>query len=108
MACLSGTFLVYGAPVLTRNPYSLIFSSLPVEKTHGEHFSKLSGHPDSQTFPRSPVIFNFIEIEPRPNQGFRLCLRVSIAVKRNHDQSIPYKRQHLIGAGLKVQRFSPL
>ena len=32
---------------------------------------------------------------------------VSIAVKRHHDQGNSYKEQHLIGAGLQVQRFSP-
>jgi hypothetical protein len=32
---------------------------------------------------------------------------VSIAVKRHHDQGNSYKRQHLIGAGLPFQRFSP-
>jgi hypothetical protein len=37
-----------------------------------------------------------------------LCLRVSIAVKRHHDHSNYYKEQHLIGAGLKFQRFSTL
>ena len=37
-----------------------------------------------------------------------LCLRVSIAVKRHHDLSNSYKGQHLIEAGLPVQRFSPL
>jgi hypothetical protein len=36
------------------------------------------------------------------------CLRVSIAVERHHDQGNSYKGQHLVGAGLKVQRFSPL
>jgi hypothetical protein len=30
------------------------------------------------------------------------------AVKRHHDQGKSYKKQHLIGAGLQVQRFSPL
>ena len=30
------------------------------------------------------------------------------AVDRHHDQDNSYKGQHLIGAGLKVQRFSPL
>jgi hypothetical protein len=29
-----------------------------------------------------------------------VCLRVSIAVKRHHDQGDLYKGQHLIGAGL--------
>jgi hypothetical protein len=29
-------------------------------------------------------------------------------VKRYHDQGNFYKGQHLIGAGLQVQRFSPL
>jgi hypothetical protein len=33
---------------------------------------------------------------------------VSVAVKRHHDQGNSYKRQHLIRAGLQVQRFSPL
>ena len=35
-------------------------------------------------------------------------VRVSIAVKRHHEQGNSYKQQHLIGAGLQVQRFSPL
>jgi hypothetical protein len=30
------------------------------------------------------------------------------AVNRHHDQGKSYKTQHLIGAGLQVQRFSPL
>ena len=30
------------------------------------------------------------------------------AVNRHHDQGKSYKGQHLIGAGLQVQRFSPL
>jgi hypothetical protein len=34
--------------------------------------------------------------------------RVSIAVKRHHDQGKSYKGQRLIGAGLLVQRFRPL
>jgi hypothetical protein len=29
-------------------------------------------------------------------------------VNRHHDQGKSYKKQHLIGAGLQVQRFSPL
>jgi hypothetical protein len=37
-----------------------------------------------------------------------VLVKVSIAVKRDHDQSNSYKGQHLIGAGLQVQRFSPL
>jgi hypothetical protein len=36
------------------------------------------------------------------------CLRISIAVMRHHDQGNYHKRQHLIGAGLQFQRFSPL
>jgi hypothetical protein len=36
------------------------------------------------------------------------CLSVSIAVNRHHDQGNSYKGQHLIGAGLQVQKFSPL
>ena len=30
------------------------------------------------------------------------------AVNRHHDHGKSYKKQHLIGAGLQVQRFSPL
>jgi hypothetical protein len=37
-----------------------------------------------------------------------VLVRVSIVVKRHHDQGISYKGQHLIVAGLQVQRFSPL
>jgi hypothetical protein len=37
-----------------------------------------------------------------------VLVRVSIAVKRHHDQGNSYKGQRLIGAGLQVQRFSPL
>jgi len=37
-----------------------------------------------------------------------VCLRVSIAVSRHHAQGNAYKGQHLTGAGLQVQRFSPL
>jgi hypothetical protein len=36
------------------------------------------------------------------------CLRVSTAEKRHHDQGNSYKGQHLLGAALQVQRFSPL
>ena len=37
-----------------------------------------------------------------------VLLSVSIAVKRHHDQGNSYKQQHLIGAGLQVQRFNPV
>jgi hypothetical protein len=37
-----------------------------------------------------------------------LLIRISIAVKRHHDQDNSYKGQHLIGAGLLALRFSPL
>ena len=37
-----------------------------------------------------------------------VLVKVSIAVKRDHDQSNSYKGQHLIRAELHVQRFSPL
>ena len=37
-----------------------------------------------------------------------VLVRVSIAVKRHHDQGNFYKGQHLIEAVLQVQRFSPL
>jgi hypothetical protein len=43
---------------------------------------------------------------------FRTCYledvlaRVSIAVKRHHNQGNSYKGKHLIGAGLQVQRLS--
>jgi hypothetical protein len=37
-----------------------------------------------------------------------MCLRVSIAVKKHHDQGNSYKCKTLIGAGLQFQRFSPL
>ena len=37
-----------------------------------------------------------------------VLVRVSIAVKRHHDQSNSSKRSHLIGVGLQVQRFSSL
>ena len=36
------------------------------------------------------------------------CLRVSIAVKRLHNQGNSQRGQHLIGAGLQFQRFSSL
>ena len=39
---------------------------------------------------------------------YTVLVRVSIAVKRHHDQGNSYKRKHLIGAGLEFQRFSPL
>jgi hypothetical protein len=39
---------------------------------------------------------------------FYVLVRVFTAVNRHHDQDKSYKRQHLIGAGLQVQRFSPL
>jgi hypothetical protein len=35
------------------------------------------------------------------------CLRVSIVVKRHHDQGTSYKGQHLFGVGLHWQRLSP-
>ena len=35
-----------------------------------------------------------------------VLLRVSIAEKRHHEQGNSYKGEHLIGAGLQVQRFS--
>ena len=37
-----------------------------------------------------------------------VLVRVSIAVKRQHEQGDSCKEQHLIGAGLLVQRFIPL
>ena len=37
-----------------------------------------------------------------------VLVSVSVAVKRHHNQGNSYKRQHLIGAALKVLRFSPL
>ena len=37
-----------------------------------------------------------------------VLVRVSIAVKRHHDQGNSYKGQHLIGAGLHFQTCSPL
>jgi hypothetical protein len=48
---------------------------------------------------------------PTNSERFDLgtCLsRVSIVVKRNHDQGNSYKGQHLIGASLLVLEFSPL
>jgi hypothetical protein len=42
------------------------------------------------------------------NIVFTVSVRVSIAVKWHHDQGNSYKGQHLVGAGLQVQRFSPL
>ena len=39
---------------------------------------------------------------------FSVLVRVSIAVKRHHDQGNSYKGKHLIAASLQVQRFSPL
>jgi hypothetical protein len=43
-----------------------------------------------------------------PVPGINFCLRVSIPVIRHHDQGNSCKGQHLIGAGLQVQRFIPL
>ena len=37
-----------------------------------------------------------------------VLVRVFNAVERHHDQSNSYKGKHLIGAGLRFQRFSPL
>jgi len=37
-----------------------------------------------------------------------VLVKVSITVKRHHDHSNSYKGKHLIGAGLKFQRCSPL
>jgi hypothetical protein len=39
---------------------------------------------------------------------YGVLVKVSIAANRHHDQGNSYKEQHLIGAGLQVQRFSPL
>jgi hypothetical protein len=35
-------------------------------------------------------------------------IRVSIAMKRHHDQGNSYKGKHFIGASLRLQGFSPL
>jgi hypothetical protein len=40
-------------------------------------------------------------------KGCRVIASDSI-VKKYHDHGNPYKGKHLIGAGLPVQRFSPL
>jgi hypothetical protein len=40
--------------------------------------------------------------------GLSYLVRISTAVKRHHDQGKSYKGQRLTGAGLQVQRFSPL
>ena len=37
-----------------------------------------------------------------------VLVTVSIPVKRHQDQGNTYKEQHLIGAGLQVESFSPL
>ena len=37
-----------------------------------------------------------------------VLIGVLVSVKRHHDQGNSYKEQHLIGAGLQFQRFSPL
>jgi hypothetical protein len=37
-----------------------------------------------------------------------VLVRVSIAMKTHHDEGNSYKEQHLTGASLQVQRFSPL
>ena len=37
-----------------------------------------------------------------------VLVRVSIAVKKHHNQGNSYKRKHLTGADLQVLRFSPL
>ena len=43
------------------------------------------------------------------DKNFGTCfVRVFIAMKRHHDQDNSYKGKHLIGAGLQVQRCSPL
>jgi hypothetical protein len=42
------------------------------------------------------------------DQYIALLVRVSISVKRHHDQGNAYKAKHLIEAGLQFQRFSPL
>ena len=40
---------------------------------------------------------------------FPVCISQNFtAVNRHHDQGKSYKGQHLIGAGLQFQRFSPL
>jgi hypothetical protein len=48
-------------------------------------------------------------VKPKdPNSSpYSSCLRVSISVKRRHDQEDSYKGKHLIGAGLHFQRLSP-
>jgi hypothetical protein len=59
-------------------------------------------------------------LDPKINPYYIFCIlqcifflslafvRVSIAVKRHHDQGNPYRGKHLIGAGLQFQGFSPL
>ena len=37
-----------------------------------------------------------------------VLVRVSIVVKRHHEQGKSYKGQHLMAAGLQVSKFSPL
>jgi hypothetical protein len=53
------------------------------------------------TFSDSPLFYFW-------KRNYTDCLGVSIAVKKHHDQGNSYKGQHLIGATLQVQRFSPL
>jgi hypothetical protein len=49
-----------------------------------------------------------LKITDPNNSNITVVVRVSIAEERHHDQGNSYKGQHLIGADLKVQRFSPL
>jgi hypothetical protein len=37
-----------------------------------------------------------------------VLVRISIAMKRHHDQDNSYKGKDLFGAGLQFQRFNPL
>ena len=50
-----------------------------------------------------------IEYPPSLRYESRDCalVKITIAVKRNHDQGNSYKEQYLIGSGLHFQRFSP-
>ena len=54
------------------------------------------------------LCFHSSELNSRPYYLIVVLYRVSIAVKKHHDQGNSYKDKHLIGAGLQFQRFSPL
>jgi hypothetical protein len=77
--------------------YTIPFSSssLPHAGGSGCKFSATAPVPCLPAYCYAPYLDDCL------SQGFT-------AVNRHHDQGKSYKKQHLLGAGLQVQRFSPL